>query len=314
MKLMDKKLIKLKNETKEMSLDEVYIQFKNFLYKSCSTWLGLYEREDLFQVAYIGLHKAYKSYDISKDILFLTYASRLVMNELLMFHRKNKKHLDVSSLNAPVNTNEEGNTLELEEVIPDTMDCEEDAIKNIQLLELKEVIETLDPKDKDILTSRAFKNESQLSIANRLHISQSYVSRLYLKILAKVKKNIEKRREVLYLNGKAKLSREQLLVEAKRLGTSKEACIIIGEKYGLKPATVKFDMSSMGIIKELKAQGTSENIQDTKESQCIEGCIGVYEIKSDVVVLKSINGGFSVNKDNLKNLILELQEIHQMII
>lgn len=316
---MESKLIKLKNETKEMSVEEVFVQFKNFLYKSCVTWFKTYDKEDLFQVAYIGLHKAYVSYDISKDILFLTYASRIVANELLMFHRKNKKHLDLTSLNAAVNINENGNELELAEVIPDDINCEEDAIRNVQLMELKKVIETLDPRDKDILISRAFRGESQNSIAERLSVSQSYVSRLYEKALVKVRKVMEgnKKKEVRKedtdLNRKAKLSKEQLIEEVEKLGTGKRACEIIGEKYGLKPATVKFDISTMGIVKEIAKKRTSAAINENIESTFIEGCIGEYEIKDNLVILKSNSGGFSVSKDNIKNLILELQEIHQII-
>lgn len=64
-----KKQIKLKNEVKAMSLEEVYIQFKNLIFKQCQSWRGKYEIEDLQQTAFIGLQKAYESYDISKDMM-----------------------------------------------------------------------------------------------------------------------------------------------------------------------------------------------------------------------------------------------------
>ena len=48
---MDRKPIKLKNKIRNMSIEEVYQQFKNFIYKQCQSWLGKYEFDDLYQAS-----------------------------------------------------------------------------------------------------------------------------------------------------------------------------------------------------------------------------------------------------------------------
>ena len=47
-----------------------------------------YDIDELFSVGIIGLIKATDSFDLSKNILFATYASRCIDNEILMFIRK----------------------------------------------------------------------------------------------------------------------------------------------------------------------------------------------------------------------------------
>lgn len=85
---MDRKPIKLKNEIKDMSIEEVYQQFKNFIYKQCQSWLGKYEFDDLQQVAFIGLQKAYEGYEVDNGVQFLTYAAMVIGNDLRIYHRK----------------------------------------------------------------------------------------------------------------------------------------------------------------------------------------------------------------------------------
>ncbi|WP_317050722.1 sigma factor, partial [Clostridium neonatale] len=69
---MDRKPIKLKNEIKEMTAEEVCKYFEGLVYNLCKRWTIRYDIEDLKQIGFIGLVKAYKAYDISKNVLFTT--------------------------------------------------------------------------------------------------------------------------------------------------------------------------------------------------------------------------------------------------
>lgn len=88
-----KKIIKLSNGIKEMTCDEVFNQFKKFLYKTAYKWSSQYDINDLVQVAGMGLTKAYNTYDVDKGIMFITYLATIVNNEIRMYNRKNKNIL-----------------------------------------------------------------------------------------------------------------------------------------------------------------------------------------------------------------------------
>ena len=62
-------------------------------------------REDAYQIGAIGLIKAARSFDSTKNVLFATYASRCIINELLMAVRKilsARANRCTCSLDAPV--------------------------------------------------------------------------------------------------------------------------------------------------------------------------------------------------------------------
>ena len=284
---MERKSIKLKidskEEIREMSIDEVYEQFKNFIYKSCQSWLRQYEFDDLCQIASIGLTKAYNKYDVSKDILFLTYAARIVQNEILMYNRKNKENYFCDSLNRTI-LGKDDSEEELQSFIPDSINIEDDVVQKYQCIELQEVIENLTDRDKEIVTEIAFNEKTQLQLSEKLGLSQSYVSRIYSRTL----KTIKGRMENDDMPHELKITREQLLKDCLVLGTSKTAQQIIADTYGFSNRLTvgnyisKFKIKEeMVKIKEKEMKDEGEDIKVRKEDakitreQLLKECMAV---------------------------------------
>lgn len=75
------------------------------------------DRDDLVSIGTVGLIKAVDSFDPTKGIRLSSYASRCIENEILMFFRSAKKTAQDVSLNDPIDTDKDGNTLTLLDTI-----------------------------------------------------------------------------------------------------------------------------------------------------------------------------------------------------
>lgn len=151
--------------------------------------------EDLISVGTIGLVKAINTYDVNKNIKLATYASRCIENEILMQLRRTNKLKNEVSIDEPLNTDGDGNELLLSDIIG----TDEDVIfKNIERAVdnqlIKESIRKLNKREKVIMELRfgfiSGKEKTQKEVADMLGISQSYISRLEKKIIAKMKKEM----------------------------------------------------------------------------------------------------------------------------
>ena len=161
-----------------------------FLAKKYDT--TMYDLEDLVSIGTIGLIKGIKTYKLDKNIKLATYASRCIDNEILMFLRKNKKRTKEVSFEDSINFDSEGNELKIEDVfgteediVHKSIECQED--KKI----LEEEISNLDDRDREIIEFRyglCGKRElTQKELADKLSISQSYISRIEKKVIKKLK-------------------------------------------------------------------------------------------------------------------------------
>ena len=157
--------------------------------------------EDLISVGAIGLIKAVKTYSLDKNIKLATYASRCIENEILMQLRKNTRTKNEMSLEEPLSSDGEGNEL----LLADIISVDEDSVsKNIETSAEKKilmsVLEKLDSREQMIMYLRfglcGNEEKTQKEVAEIMGISQSYISRIEKKILAKLKKKIEKCVEV----------------------------------------------------------------------------------------------------------------------
>jgi len=152
--------------------------------------------EDLVSIGTIGLIKGINTYKIDKNIKLATYASRCIDNEILMYLRKNKKRNADVSLEESLSFDAEGNELHLEDILgtePDivTKEIEDNDIKKALLNE----INRLPKRDKEIMKLRygLFGEEeiTQKELAEKLNISQSYISRIEKKVIKKIKESIK---------------------------------------------------------------------------------------------------------------------------
>ncbi len=148
--------------------------------------------EDLVSIGTIGLIKGVNTYKLDKNIKLATYASRCIENEILMFLRKNKKRMSEVSFEDSINLDSEGNELKIEDVFGTEEDIVHKSIEdndNKKLLE--EEIQKLNKRDKEIIELRyglfGKKELTQKELADKLDISQSYISRIEKKVIKKLK-------------------------------------------------------------------------------------------------------------------------------
>ncbi|MFI3252938.1 MAG: RNA polymerase sporulation sigma factor SigE [Eubacteriales bacterium] len=153
--------------------------------------------EDLISIGTIGLIKAVGTYQVSKNIKLATYASRCIENEILMHLRKVSGQKTELSFDEPLNTDWDGNELLLSDIMgtePDIVAQPVEADVDKQLL--YQVLNLLDPRDRYIISLRfglgGKEEQTQKEVADKLGISQSYISRLEKKIIGKMRKEILK--------------------------------------------------------------------------------------------------------------------------
>lgn len=152
----------------------------------------MYDLEELVSIGTIGLIKGIKTYKLDKNIKLATYASRCIDNEILMFLRKNKKRMSEVSFEDSVNLDSEGNELHIEDIFGTEEDLVEKSIecKDDKILLASEV-KKLDDRDKEIIELRyglsGKKELTQKELAEKLNISQSYISRIEKKVIKKLK-------------------------------------------------------------------------------------------------------------------------------
>ena len=153
--------------------------------------------EDLISIGTIGLIKAVNTYRSDKNIKLATYASRCIENEILMHLRKTAPQKSEVSFDEPLNTDWDGNELLLSDILGTDEDLimkpiEDDVDRRL----LMDAVNTLSAREKEIITLRfglgGQEEKTQKEVADRMGISQSYISRLEKRIIARLKKEILK--------------------------------------------------------------------------------------------------------------------------
>ncbi|MEG0330488.1 MAG: RNA polymerase sporulation sigma factor SigK [Longicatena sp.] len=147
--------------------------------------------EDLISIGSIGLIKAVNTFKRDKNIKLVTYASRCIENEILMFLRKKSRRKNEISFDEPLNVDYDGNELLLSDILgtPDDLVTKEFE-RNENKRELLKAMGCLKSRERQILQMRyGIEHEelTQKDIAKRLGISQSYISRLEKRIIHKLK-------------------------------------------------------------------------------------------------------------------------------
>lgn len=155
------------------------------------------DQDDLISIGTIGLIKAISSFKANKGIRLATYAARCIDNEILMYFRAAKKTAQDVYISDPIDTDKDGNTLTLIDVITDNTNIVEDLDLKIKLEKLNLFLkDTLTPRELTIINLRyglAGKKElTQREVAKKLKISRSYVSRIEKKALQKLKERFDK--------------------------------------------------------------------------------------------------------------------------
>ena len=151
--------------------------------------------EDLISIGTIGLIKAVNTFKAGKNIKLATYASRCIENEILMYLRKISSQRTEISFDEPLNTDWDGNEPLLSDILGTDDDevyrpLEDDADKQM----LMEAIDSLSERERSIILMRfglpGGKEYTQKEVADKMGISQSYISRLEKRIIDRLRKEM----------------------------------------------------------------------------------------------------------------------------
>ena len=148
--------------------------------------------EDLISIGTIGLIKAIGTYRRDKNIKLATYASRCIENEILMHIRKISNQKTEISLDEPINMDYDGNEL----LLSDILGTDEDMIMrpledDVDLCILRQALKQLPQREREIVELRfglsGRKELTQKEVAQKMGISQSYISRLEKRIMQRLR-------------------------------------------------------------------------------------------------------------------------------
>ena len=151
--------------------------------------------EDLISIGTIGLIKAVGTYRADKNIKLATYASRCIENEILMHIRKISNQKTEVSLDEPINMDYDGNEL----LLSDILGTDEDMIMrpledDVDIRLLRQAVKELPPREREIVVMRfGLEGQQELTqkeVAQKLGISQSYISRLEKRIMLRLRKEL----------------------------------------------------------------------------------------------------------------------------
>ena len=151
--------------------------------------------EDLISIGTIGLIKAIATFRPDRNIKLATYSSRCIENEILMHIRKISGQKTEVSLDEPINTDWDGNELLLSDVLGTEGDTvmrpmEEDVEQQL----LREALARLPERDRYIVSLRfglgGRPEKTHKEVADRMGISQSYISRLEKRIMQRLRRDL----------------------------------------------------------------------------------------------------------------------------
>ena len=181
------------DESKRALLIEHNLRLVVFIAKKFETsGVGI---EELISIGTLGLMKAISTFCPEKNIKLATYASRCIENEILMFLRKNHGKHRVLSFDEPLSADWDGNELLLSDILgsePDSV-CRHIEESEERML-VRRSVAGLSERERMIVELRfglgGRRELTQKEVAERLGISQSYISRLEKKIMKRLRREM----------------------------------------------------------------------------------------------------------------------------
>lgn len=150
------------------------------------------DTEDLISIGTVGLIKGVSTYRPDRGVRLATYAARCVENEILMYFRAQRRSAGDISLNEALDTDSEGNSLSLMDVLAVSDDMAEELNLKESCSRLRECVETaLTERERRVIRLRyglgGAEPLTQRECAERLGISRSYVSRIEKRAIARLR-------------------------------------------------------------------------------------------------------------------------------
>ncbi|WIT25987.1 hypothetical protein [Bacillus phage SPO1L1] len=148
--------------------------------------------DEFCSIGFTGLWKAIQSFDVTKDVKFLSFAGTVIRNDYNMFLRSVKRSYSakISSLDAPMYADEDGSELTGLDLLADEIDFIS-SFENLDMIDtiLRHVSKGARKRDVNIFI-KYLSGLSQAEIADKYKLSQSYVSRIVMRIQDKIKTKI----------------------------------------------------------------------------------------------------------------------------
>jgi RNA polymerase sporulation-specific sigma factor len=163
------------------------IRLVHYLVNKLGIHDGTRDYDDCISLGNYGLLKAAISFDETKGIKFATFAARCIHNEIFMDWRK-KRFAEPLFFDDPLNTDVDGNTLLLSDIIADIKESNiEEQTETSDFLAdvLNYVLNHLSIRDRLVFLF-SIAGLLQTEISEKIGISQSYISRLEKKISDKI--------------------------------------------------------------------------------------------------------------------------------
>ncbi len=153
--------------------------------------------DDLISIGSVGLIKAVRSYDMDTGTSLSTYAARCIENEILMSLRQSRKRQGDVSLDEPLGTDKDGNTISFSDLLGTPPDMVEDEVRRrVTLDKVRRALPLLPERERTVITLRYGLKDGvmhpQHEIAALLGISRSYVSRVEKHAIELLRELIEK--------------------------------------------------------------------------------------------------------------------------
>lgn len=155
-----------------------------------------YEEGELVETGIIGLLKSIDTFNPNKNIKFISYASRCIDNEILIYLRKNKKTQNNISIETIIGTSKDGRELTIKDTMVDekanqVLDYEKEEMNKV----IRQLVENLPSRDRQIISLYfGFWDDqcmTQKEIAELFGISRAYVSKRIQDNLEKIKKQLQ---------------------------------------------------------------------------------------------------------------------------
>ena len=154
------------------------------------------DMDDLLSIGTIGLIKGVDSYTIKHGTRLTTYVAKCIENEILMFLRKSAQYRCEVSFDEPLNVDWDGNELLLSDILGTDEDIVSRGIEwEAECEPLMNAVNSLPDREREIMELRfglgGRQALTQKEVADKIGISQSYISRLEKKIIKKLRVVLE---------------------------------------------------------------------------------------------------------------------------
>ena len=171
--------------------ESLYAQNIAFMYKLIKRFENLHiEQDELLGAGNLAFMKAVKTYNPT-TARWLTYFSRLMINEILMMWRRTQKHTRCISLETVIVAIDGNADITLSDQISSDECLEEDVLDQVIAQQIMQLTRALPTKEQEVLRLHLL-GTRQVDIGKKLGLSQAHISRSIKKITSELSRQYER--------------------------------------------------------------------------------------------------------------------------